>query len=75
MDTASSIEQEISVRRFLTAKANTPPFRMTTPVVAADSESEFSKRANQPASQGTVSLADFQVRLNAREVKCGSDLK
>lgn len=58
---AETVQQEIAVRRFLTAKANIPPFRMTTPVVADDSESEFSKRTNQPAAQRAVSLADFQV--------------
>lgn len=49
------------MRRFLTAKANAPPFRMTTPVVAANSQTEFSKRANQVGSQNIVSLADFQL--------------
>ena len=34
---------------------------MTTPVVAADGESEFSKRANLPSAQRAVSLADFQL--------------
>jgi len=58
---ATSIDREIDMRRFLTAKANTPPFRMTTPVVAADSQSEFSKRMNENPTQQTVSLADFQL--------------
>ena len=58
---AASLKRDISVRRFLTAKANTPPFRMTTPVVAANAESEFSKRASQPAAAREASLADFQL--------------
>ena len=45
------------VRRFLTAKANTPPFRMTTPIVAAN-------RTLAPttlAAPSVATLADFHL--------------
>ena len=50
-------EGKLWVRRFLTAKANTPPFRMTTPIVAAN-------RTLSPTTltaPTTITLADFHL--------------